>query len=192
MRTWLRVHHAGRVALALVTTAGLVAAAGEVTVPVPALPAGVPLALVLPLGASAVLVRGAYAGPASQEALAVRPAGALRDGMVAAVCLLALLAALAAAGAVPYALAAARNLAGFTGLAVLAARWRRDAATAVPAAYLVGAALLGGGEGAVWCWPVASASSPGAWVVPVAALVLGLAWRSPGPGGRLSSARGNP
>ncbi|MBN6053316.1 hypothetical protein JYK22_15360, partial [Nonomuraea sp. RK-328] len=179
MRTWLRVHRAAQVCVALALTAGLVAVAGDVLVPVPGLEsvAGVPLALIAPLAASSVLVRGALAGTGGPEAVAVRPVRAYRTGMVMVTCAVSLIAGLGLGEAVPYGAAAARNLVGFTGLAALAALWRRDAATAAPAAYLVTAMLLGGGPGAAswWDWPVAPSPHPATWVVPIACLGLGLA-----------------
>ncbi|NUW37494.1 hypothetical protein HTZ77_39760 [Nonomuraea sp. SMC257] len=181
MRTWLRVHRAAQVCGALALTAGLVAAVGDVLVPVPGLAvedlAGVPVALVAPLAASSVLVRGALAGAGGLEAAAVRPVLAYRTGMVAVVCALSLVMALVVT--VPYAAAAARNLVGFTGLAALAALprgRRRDAATAAPAAYLVAAMLLGRpGAGSWWDWPVEPSPHPATWVVPAACLGFGLA-----------------
>ncbi|GAA3169731.1 hypothetical protein [Nonomuraea roseoviolacea] len=178
MRTWLRVHRAAQVCVALALTAGLVAAAGDVLVPVPRPTlddlAGVPVALVAPLVASSVLVRGALAGGGSLEAVAVRPVLAYRTGLVALTCALSLV--MAVVETVPYGAAAARNLVGFTGLAALAALWRRDAATAAPAAYLVAAMLLGRpGAGSWWDWPVEPSPHPATWVVPAACLGLGLA-----------------
>ncbi|MFF5244444.1 hypothetical protein ACFY3V_09205 [Streptosporangium sp. NPDC000095] len=190
MRTWLHVHHVAWSALALAMTAGVVAVAGDVLVPVPNLSRGdldgVPLALIAPLAASAVLVRGVYAGPADLEAVAVRPTGAYRAGLVAAACVAPLLAGLLLAGTVPYGMAAARNLAGFTGLALVASRWRRDAATAVPAAYMIAAMLLGGGSGTGSPWDWAITDSPGysSWAVPATALAFGLTCSVfPGRGG---------
>ncbi|GIH92882.1 hypothetical protein Psi01_35120 [Planobispora siamensis] len=177
------MHRAAGAFLALAVAAGLVAAVGEVTVPVPSLaqddPAAIPLGLIVPLAASAVLVRGAYAGPADLEAVAVRPARAHRTCMIILACAAALLAGLAAAEAVPYGMAAARNLVGFTGLATVAAMWRRDLATAVPAAYMIAAMLLGAGTGpgSWWDWPAVTSARPLTWAVPVAALAFGLTGR---------------
>ncbi|MEV4383313.1 hypothetical protein [Streptosporangium sp. NPDC049644] len=180
MRTWLHVHHVAWSALSLAMTAGVVAVAGDVLVPVPNLSRGdldgVPLALIAPLAASAVLVRGVYAGPADLEAVAVRPTGAYRAGLVAAACAAPLLAGLLFTTTVPYGTVAARNLAGFTGLALVASRWRRDTATGVSAAYMIAAMLLGGGSGtgSLWDWAITDSPGLSSWTAPATALALGL------------------
>ncbi len=55
------------------------------------------------------------------------------------------------------------------------------------AAYLIAAILLGGGpgSGSLWDWPVATSPHPVTWIVPVSALVIGLAAPMLGLGPRL-------
>ncbi|MCG5214892.1 hypothetical protein [Streptosporangium sp. KLBMP 9127] len=180
MRLWLRAHRAARVSVVLVVTMALVVVVGDRTVPLPNLagadPAGVPIALVLPLLAAAVLTHGVQAGLPDVEATAVRPAGAYLTGLVIATCAVSASAALGltVAGVESHGFAAARNLAGFTGLALLGgAVWRHDAASVLPSAYLFAVALAGGDSW--WAWPVDPSSAVSSLAAALTALAAGLA-----------------
>lgn len=182
MRWWLRAHRTGTVVAVAVGLGALtwLAASGtaiEGTIASPiAAGSAVPIALWLPLAFVATLCWScSIDDERSGRTIAIRSDRRLLAGFVAAAVGLALLALVPALAtqADPSA-AIARNAAGLTGLALLARlRLGSTGASAITAAYLALAALLGArphGAAAWWAWPVAEPVD--AWGVGVAAALL--------------------
>ncbi|WP_131738599.1 hypothetical protein [Actinomadura roseirufa] len=183
MDLWTRVHQVARTALTMGCTVVLVALAGESAVPAPSLVRGAligtPIALALPLAAAAVLIRAATAGPAVLEDVAVRPARLYGAVLVAAACggVLAAGVVLTWGGLQPLGFAAARNLLGLTGLALIGNRAHgRAAATVLPTAYLFLTLMVRHGAGPMppWLWPLADSSDVAAAVTAAVAFACGL------------------
>ena len=182
MRWWLRAHRAGALlgmvvglgCFAWVSASGL-AFDGSIASPVRA-GSAVPLALWLPLGLVAALCWSSSVDDTSgARGVAKRSNSLLLVGFVVAVVVTSLAALIPAMVDAPQLMTAvARNIVGLVGLAMLAQRRLGAAgASAVTAAYLVIAALLGartGGSAAWWAWPVAERLD--AWGVFVAVSLL--------------------
>ncbi|WP_199809376.1 hypothetical protein VM636_15695 [Streptomyces sp. SCSIO 75703] len=190
MTWWL---HTRRVALLMGVTAGfwaVVLAVGDRGVPLPQLggatSVSVPLVLLTPL-APAVALNACHGSPPSVESAAVRRAAAL-DALLAAAVV-----ALTAVVAFPFAAgwisefdgstaeAAVRNLACYTGLALLGRTVLGDhASTVLPAVAALVVSVFGyGPDGSAhwWAWPAAGTSDALSWAGSAALLAVGL-WRT--------------
>ncbi|HEX2316488.1 MAG TPA: hypothetical protein VHJ17_22285 [Thermomonospora sp.] len=183
MTLWLRVHHVRAAGLAALVMLVVVGIAGESRVPAPSLLrtalVGTPIALVLPLLACAFLSRSLTAGPTALEAVGTRPARSYTAALAVAVCAVAVLVGglLTWSGYQPLGFAAARNLTGLSGLAMLGTRWGgHDAATVLPTAYLFLTVLVGLPEGREppWLWPLTESGDVPSAAVAGALFALGL------------------
>ena len=135
-------------------------------------PLSIALLVTIPSLAAAVVIGATISSPvADLEATASRALPPLRLGHLGALLGLAALGLAAVGGALDGALV--RDLAGFTGLALLTARLAGSAAAwFVPLAY-GGLAVLGG-PGPRWAWPVQVATNREAVVITAVLLALGL------------------
>ncbi|WP_067813841.1 hypothetical protein [Actinomadura kijaniata] len=184
MILWMRVHRVAPTTAGLALMLALVAVAGGSRVPAPNLLQGMlvgtPLAAVLPLLVAGLLAHGLASGADDQAAVAVRPADRYRLLYVLAVCGVAALAglALSVSGAQPLGAAAARNLTGYTGLALVGgALLGRHAAVALPTAYLLLVVMTGApvtGEPPLHVWPLAASGSVAAAALAGVCLAVGL------------------
>ncbi len=123
------------------------------------------------LAAAAVIAAGTSSPLADLEATAVLGLPPLRLGHVGGLLGLMALGLLAVGGALDGALV--RDLAGFTGLALLTARFAGSAMSwTVPLGY--GALAMLGGVGQRWAWPIVEATNREAMLIAGALLTLGL------------------
>ncbi|MBQ0827817.1 hypothetical protein [Streptomyces tagetis] len=187
MTWWL---HTRRVALLMGVTAGfwaVVLAVGDSGVALPQLggatSVSVPLVLFTPL-APAIALNACCGSPTSVESTAVRRAAAL-DALLAAG-----IVALTAAAVLPFiagwltgldgstAEAALRNLACYTGLALLGRTVLGDhASTVLPTLAALAVSVFGYGRDQSahwWAWPAAETSDTLSWTGSAALLVIGL------------------
>ncbi len=129
------------------------------------------LIVIPPLMAACVIGATTSSPVADLEATASRALPPLRLGHLGGLLGLAALGLAIGGGALDGALV--RDLAGFTGLALLTARFAGSAAAwSVPLAY--GALVVLVGPGPRWAWPVQAATNREAAVIAAALLVLGL------------------
>lgn len=139
------------------------------------------LPLVMPLAAATIVGTSARSPFGDAEATASRSLPALRFGHLAGLLLLAAAAlTLAAVGAADsgaeLARALARNLAGFVGLALLAARLVGSGASwAPPLAYSVYVLQRGPEDTTRWTWPLHAGTEREAAAIAAALLIAGLA-----------------
>jgi len=134
------------------------------------------LLITTPSLAAAVIGTGTSSPLADLEATAVRGLPPLRLGHVGGLLGLMALGLLTVGGPLDGALV--RDLAGFTGLALLTARFAGSAASwTVPLGYGALAMLMGAGQ--QWAWPIAEATDREAVLIAGALLILGvgvIAW----------------
>ncbi len=132
---------------------------------------GITLLITIPPLAAACVIGATTSSPlADLEATASHALPPLRLGHLGGLLGLAALGLAIGGGALDGALV--RDLAGFTGLALLAARFAGSAAAwSVPLAY--GALVVLVGPGPRWAWPVQAATNREAVVIAVALLVVG-------------------
>ncbi|WP_157431696.1 hypothetical protein [Actinomadura hibisca] len=172
---WMRVNRVISTAAGLAVMLALVAVAGGSRIPAPNLLQGVligtPLATVLPLLVVGVFAHGLASGAHEQAAVAVRDVVRYRLIYSLAICGITAVAGLALTltGVQPLGVAAARNVAGYMGLALVGgALVGRHAAIALPTGYLFLVIMTGsppGGEPPLYMWPLASSGDVGAIVL---------------------------
>lgn len=203
MSLWLRTRRATAIAAALMFLAAAFLAAGDLSLPMPAILASyglaVPVVLLAPLALSSVLGWGLMSGDEQLERVSSRPIpgmdAALASGAALLACLLALVSG-AATGS-PDVAGAGRNALGYVGLMLVGRRLLGGrAGTLVPAVVAVTAAVVGGdasGQPRWWVWVLAPSGDPFAWAVAATCLALGIlvsgmapriSIRRPGSGGR--------
>ncbi|WP_067455533.1 hypothetical protein [Actinomadura macra] len=183
MILWMRAHNLLSILLGLAGMLGVVAISGGSTVPAPSILQesliGTPLALIVPLISVALLMHGLAGGPRELELVAGRATRFYRVVLVASVCVCALGLGLllTLSGLQPLGFAAGRNLAGYTGAALIGGFFLgRHGATAIPTAYLFLVILTGAPPDRVqvWVWPLADSGDVPAAVVSMTTLAIGI------------------
>jgi len=179
---WLRVRRAPACAATILAVAVALIPTRTLFLPLPALLTGfglnVPFSLLLPIAVAIVVAWGLTTGDPLAEAVSSRPLR-LWDTAYAVTAATLALGACAVAWALSetnLALGAGRNAVGYVGLALIGRRLLgSQAAAMLPAAFVVGSALFGGGAGGPdwWAWPLVDADQLPSWVVAVALLALG-------------------
>lgn len=185
MSLWLRTRHANTIVATLVFLVVAFLAAGDVSLPMPAIFASyglaVPVVLLAPLALTSVVGWGLMSGDDQLERVSSR----LIDGMDAALAtgaaLVACLLAIIAAGVTgsPSVAASGRNALGYMGLMLVGRQLLGGrAGTLLPVGVAMMAAVFGGdasGRPRWWVWVLAPADSPFAWAIAGICLALGIA-----------------
>ncbi|UNO42415.1 hypothetical protein [Streptomyces sp. MST-110588] len=199
MRAYAAAHRLARRSLLLLPVAVLLVLWPDYAVEVPTLSGGstvvtAPVARFCPLLLACVVALCAVGPMEAFTRTAARPQCRARCSHVLgalAVVLAVAAFALLIGGAPGHLPAVTRNLAGYTGLALLAVTlWGPSLGWVLPLAYLLPAYLLGtAADGGTrwWAWPVAVGADVGSWVV--ALLLLGAGWGCSGCVGLGSAVR---
>ncbi|WP_242883260.1 hypothetical protein [Actinomadura litoris] len=181
MRLWLKVHRAGPSLAGLALSFLVITLSGARSVPLPSVVRGAmlgtPIALIVPLLAAALLIRGLINGLGELELTSARPNRAYAAAFAITACLVAALlgTALTLSGTQDLGIAAARNYAAFLGLSLISGHFLgSNIATLLPSAYLFGTVLAGRSDGTPpWLWPLADSNNPWALAISLTSLTTG-------------------
>lgn len=182
---WLRTRHANAIVATLVFLVAGFLAAGDLSLPLPAILASyglaVPVVLLAPLALSSVVGWGLMSGDEQLERVSSRPIDGMDAALATGAALVACLLALIAAGITgsPSVAAAGRNALGYVGLMLVGRQLVGGrAGTLLPVGVAMLAAVFGGdasGRPRWWVWILAPPDSAFAWAIAWICLALGVA-----------------
>ncbi|WP_242908382.1 hypothetical protein [Actinomadura terrae] len=181
MTLWLKVHRAVPSLAGLALSFLVITLSGDRSVPLPSVVRsamlGTPIALIIPLLAAALLIRGLINGLGELELTSARPnrAYAATFAITASLAAGLLGALLTLSGTQDLGIAAARNYAAFLGLSLISGHFLgSNVATVLPAGYLFGTVLAGRSENPPpWLWPLADSDDPWALAISMTSLAAG-------------------